>query len=258
MSLRGMTAVITGAAQGIGRGIAERLASDGADLILLDVNDDGLADTRDAIKAFGRKCVTVHADVANRQQVADAIRRAMSEMDAINILVNDAGVYTSAPLAEVTEDDWNHTIAVNLTGVFFCCQLVAPYLVRAGGGRIVNIASNGAKIPWVRNHAYCASKAGVIALTKVLALELATQRITVNAVCPGNTLTAMMDEVDANICASEGLEPGTFKREKVHEIPLGRYAVPADIAGVVAFLVSEDGGYVTGQALNVDGGLVLC
>lgn len=258
MSLTGKTALVTGAAQGIGRGIAERLATEGANLILLDVSMGKLSETAETIRALGRRCVARRADVTKRAEVAGALTEAVCELGALDILVNNAGIYTSAALQDVTEDDWNRTIAVNLSGVFFCCQLALSYLMQSGQGRIVNIASNGGKVPWVRNHAYCASKAGVIALTKVLALELASSGITVNAVCPGNTLTAMMDAVDANICASEGLEAGTFKREKVREIPLGRYAMPSDIAGVVSFLVSDDGAYMTGQALNVDGGLVLC
>ncbi len=255
--LKGQVAVITGAGRGIGRGIAERLAAEGTELALIDVDYDAAAVIASQIKTKARRAIALKADVSNQQEVIAALQEANARLGTLDILINNAGIYTSSPLLEVTPEEWQRTIAVNLTGVFFCSQAIVPYLMRKKYGRIINISSTGGKIGWPRNHAYCASKAGVIGLTRVLALDLASYNITVNAICPGNTNTDMLKAVDENICQTEGLEPGTFLKEQLRHIPMGRYAEPADIAALVAFLASQDARHITGQAINVDGGTVM-
>ncbi len=255
--LDGKIAVITGAGQGIGEGIAERLAADGATVVVLDVNAEAAAKVAARINSSGSHAMGLGVDVGKRDAVIEALVKVNNSLGPPDILVNNAGIYTSSPLTEVTEEEWQRTINVNLSGVFFCSQAVAPHLIEKRYGRIINISSTGGKIGWPRNHAYCASKAGVIGLTRVLALDLAPYNVTVNAVCPGNTNTAMLKVVDENICRTEGLERGSFLLEQLTRIPLGRYAEPADIAALVSFLSSRDASYITGQAINADGGIVM-
>ncbi|MBK9745814.1 MAG: SDR family oxidoreductase [Chloroflexi bacterium] len=258
-SLGDQVAVVTGAARGIGKAIALTLASYGAAVALLDVEPKTAEATAQYIKneTGNERLMTLQTDVSNYSSVKRAMSEVADKIGFPSILVNNAGIYTSSPLIEVTPEEWNNTIAVNLSGVFFCSQVVAPYLMERKQGRIINIASTGGKVGWPRNHAYCASKAGVIGLTRVLALDLAPYSVTVNSICPGNTNTDMMLAVDANIARNEGLQPGVFLLEQKASIPLKRFAEPEDVAAMVAFLASDDARHITGQAINVDGGTVM-
>ena len=252
--MRDQVAIVTGAAQGIGRAIAERMAAGGANVALFDVNYDALADLE---QSLGHRAIAFQVDVGDSGQVNAAVEEASARLGKPDILVNGAGIFTAGPLLEVTPEEWNRTIAVNLTGVFFSSQAVAPYLMGKRSGRIINIASIGGKIGFRFNHAYCASKAGVIGLTRVLALDLAPYNVTVNAICPGSTDTDMFQKVDQLTCEYEGLDPGTLRRETQRTIPLGRLAQPAMIADLAAFLASAEAAHITGQAINIDGGAVM-
>jgi NAD(P)-dependent dehydrogenase (short-subunit alcohol dehydrogenase family) len=251
------TAIVTGAAHGIGRAIAERFAEEGAQVALFDFNYEAAAALAGDLRQMGHRTSAFKVDVSHVSQVSAAIEEVGKELGPPNILVNAAGIFTCGPLLEVTPEDWQRTIAVNLSGTFFCSQAVARYLIEKRSGRIINISSIGGKIGFRFNQAYCASKAGVLGLTRVLALDLAPYGVTVNAVCPGSTETDMFRQVDRETCEFEGLEPGTLARETAKSIPLGRLAHPRMIADLVAFLASPDAAHITGQAINVDGGVVM-
>lgn len=250
-------AVVTGAGRGIGRGIAERLSYAGASVAIIDIDHDLAVEAARSLCDRGYSSLPFNVDVSNRGDVMRVFQDIRERLGSPDILVNNAGIYRSKTLLDVDEPDWCDIINVNLSGAFWCAQAVAPDLISKGSGRIVNVASIGGKIGWVRNHAYCASKSGLIGLTRVLALELAPHGVTVNAICPGNTETTMMREVDADICRENGWSTGEFAERTARQIPLGRLASPQDIAGLAAFLCSPEAAFITGQAINVDGGLVM-
>lgn len=252
---RDMAAVVTGGAGGMGRAIVDALLGAGFRVSVLDVaaaferGADHVLEADDRLASF-------EVDVRDRRSVAAAVDRAARHYGHAQVLVTSAGAYQSAPLAEVTEEHWESVLGTNLTGTFNAAQACAPGMHEIGGGSMIFISSTGGKVGWPANHAYCASKAGVLGLMRVLSLELAPARIRVNAVCPGNTDTPMMDLVDADVSRSEGQPKGWFKESLARSIPLGRMASPGDVASLVRFLASADSGHITGQAINVDGGLV--
>lgn len=250
-------AVVTGAGRGIGRGIAISLANAGMAVAALDILPEGVEETAAEIRESGGRANAHKCDVRNRDEVLQSFSAIEKSLGAPNVLVNNAGVYKSSDLASVDPADWLNMIQVNLTGAFWCSQAIAPYLMEASHGRIINVASTGAKIGWEKNHAYCASKSGLLGLTRTLALELARYGTTVNSVCPGNTDTHMMTSVDADICRENGWPAGQFVETVKARIPMGRLAQPGDVAGLVSFLCSEQAQFITGQAINVDGGLVM-
>jgi NAD(P)-dependent dehydrogenase (short-subunit alcohol dehydrogenase family) len=250
-------AVVTGAARGIGRGIAEALARKGIAVALLDIDGNTAKAASLSIEESGGRARAFECDVRDRQAVIETFENVSKSVGPPNILVNNAGIYKSSDLVGVDPNDWINMLQVNLTGAFWCAQAAAPFLIRAPQGRLVNIASTGAKIGWERNHAYCASKSGLLGLTRTLALELAAHGVTVNSICPGNTDTEMMASVDADICADNGWPVGKFAQAMRERIPLGRLATPWDVASLVCFLCSEEAQFITGQAINVDGGLVM-
>ena len=257
LPIKGQIAVVTGGARGIGQAIAERLARDGADIALIDIDYERVRATAALMNANGFRAVAIQADVGRYGDVVRAFELVISQLGSPDILVNNAGIYTSTPLLEVTPEEWKRTIDTNLNGVFYCSQGVAPYLMAKKSGRIVNIASISGKVAWPRSQAYSASKSGVMGLTRALARDLAPYNVTVNAICPGDTNTDMLIQVDKLVSQAEGLDPGTFIRETVKHIPLNRYAEPFDIAALAAFLVSPEARHLTGQAINVDGGAVM-
>ncbi len=241
------TALVTGAGSGIGRAIARRLAADGYHVAVNDV--DPASASRAAAEVGG---VPVAADVGDRADAGRLVAEAVAALGRLDLLVNNAGVCRLGAIADYPEADWRATFRVNVDGVFFCCQAALPHMVRRRRGSIVNIASWSGKSGAAYFGPYCASKFAVIGLTQSLAREVAAQGIRVNAVCPGIVAgTAMRAEIDA--------ESQTFGRptsaERVGLIPLGRLAEPEDVAAVVAFLASDEARYMTGQAVNVTGGL---
>ena len=246
-------AIITGAGSGIGRAIALRLARDGWDIGVLDRDEAGAATTAAQVHQLGRQAALATADVGQRGQVQDAVGRLRAALGPVGVLVNNAGILRTAPFMDTTEADWRATLSVNLDGVFHGCQAVLPAMLAQGAGCIVNMSSWTGK-KGVPNHAaYSASKAAVIALTQSLAAEVAGQGVRVNAVCPGVIVdTAMRDAAEA-LNRAQGL-PDVDARVQT-QVPMRRAGLPADVANVVAFLVSADASYMTGQALNITGGL---
>lgn len=242
--LEGKVALVTGAARGIGRAIAARLQREGAVVVINDI----LKDELEAALAAGVGAMAIPADVSVRVQVQAMVDQVTERYGRLDIMVNNAGVEPKASLLEMTDEQWNHAIAVNLTGVFLGTQIAARHMVaRGGGGRIIQIASIAGKNFLADRANYCASKAGVIGFTREAARELAPYGITVNAVCPGVIETEMTAASRANPAMME---------KWMREIPARRLGNVDEVAGLVAFLAGPDAAYITGQALNVDGGKV--
>ena len=246
------TALVTGAGGGIGRAIALRLAQEGCPVGVLDRDGAAAEQTAVLIRAAGGRAAAQAADVARRDEAAAAASALEAALGPTEILVNNAGILRTAPFLDVTDADWHDTFAVNLDGTFHLCQAVLPGMVARGRGTVVNMASWTGK-KGVPNHAaYSASKFAVIGLTQSIAGEMAAHGIRVNAVCPGIIVeTAMRTEAEAANKA-QGL-PDVHTRAR--NVPLGRPGVPDEIAGVVAFLASDEASYMTGQAVNITGGL---
>ncbi|MFZ5816530.1 MAG: SDR family NAD(P)-dependent oxidoreductase [Bacillota bacterium] len=242
--LQGQVALVTGAGRGIGKAIAQRLQEAGARVVLNDIDEGNLRLAR----AEGLGVDAIRADVSVRAEVQSMVDQIIAEHGRLDILVNNAGVEPKASLLEMTDEQWERTLAVNLTGVFLCTQIAARHMAeRGGGGRIIQIASIAGKhwLPKAAN--YVASKAGVMGFVKEAARELAAYGITVNAVCPGVIITEMTAESRAN--------PAIMERW-MREIPMARLGEPWEVAGMVAFLAGPEAGYITGQSFNVDGGKV--
>jgi NAD(P)-dependent dehydrogenase (short-subunit alcohol dehydrogenase family) len=245
-------ALITGAGTGIGRAIALRLARDGWAIAVNDIDRSRASAVAREIAATAARSASIVADVGDREAARRMVDGAIEALGAVDLLVNNAGVCRLGAVAEFSEPDWRATFRVNVDGVFFCCQAVLPHMLSRGRGNIINLASWSGKSGAAYFGAYCASKFAVIGLTQSLAKEIAAQGIRVNAVCPGIVAgTEMRARVDAE---SRALGRPT-STDRVGWIPMGRLAEPEDVAGVVAFLVSDDARYMTGQAFNVTGGL---
>jgi len=256
----GRTVLITGAARGIGAATARRLARDGARLVLSDV--DGVGVEKLAAELGG---VAVRADVTNAADIARMVDEPYQRWGRLDVLFNNAGVIRLQPLLDVTEAEWNRVLDVNLKAVFFVLQAVARRMKTQSpmpGSELRGKLIQTASIAGYRggNHLmtpYSASKAGVISLTRSAAQALAADRITSNCVCPGAVDTAMWEQIDREWGALHGWEPREAWKRRIAGIPLGRPETPDDVAGVIAFLASADSDYMTGQAIKVDGGMVM-
>ncbi|MDR7468497.1 MAG: SDR family oxidoreductase [Armatimonadota bacterium] len=248
-------AVVTGAARGIGRAIAVRLAADGFALALVDVDPVALQEAT-ALVSCRTDVLAMHADLTVLDEIARAVDRTQSAWGRIDAWVNNAGREVTAPFLEVTPQEWEAALAINLRTVFFATQMAARAMIAAGvRGRIVNIASIAGRSGRADQAPYAAAKAGVISVTRSAALALAPYGITVNAVCPGVVDTAMTRRVHQARARWLGITPEESLRRMVERIPLGGMARPEDVAAAVAFFCSPHARYITGQALNVCGGL---
>ena len=246
-------ALVTGAGGGIGRAIALRLARDGCDIAILDVNAAGAEETARLVRETGRRSCAVTANVAERASVRAAVDSMVAELGPIDVLVNNAGILRTAPFVDVSEADWRATMSVNLDGVFHCSQAVLPSMIERHSGCIVNMSSWTGKRGAANHGAYSATKAAIIALTQSVATEVAAQGVRVNAVCPGTIVDTQMRAESEALNKAQGL-PDIDTRVKTL-IPMRRAGLPEDIANVVSFLASDDASYMTGQALNITGGL---
>jgi 3-oxoacyl-[acyl-carrier protein] reductase len=245
--LVGRTAIVTGGAKGIGRGIAEAFAHEGADVAIADIaTNDQAAAVIETIQQAGRKAIFIRTNVADEQQVRNMVEAVQKDFGHIDILVNNAGIFTQALVENLSIADWDKVLAVNLRGTFLCARFVLPYMLEQGWGRIINIASQLGYIGGQEVAHYSASKGGVIAFTKALAREVATRNVLVNAIAPGPILTDLL--------ASETEE---WKSAKLAELPIGRFGEVSEVAPTAVFLASDDATYYVGQTLGPNGGDVM-
>jgi 3-oxoacyl-[acyl-carrier protein] reductase len=243
--LEGKIALVTGAARGIGQAIAVRLAKDGADLALCDVQAEWQNETAEKVRQLGRRVQGYAADVADSAAVQRAVEQVAKDFGRIDVLVNNAGITKDGFLVRMSDEDWDRVLSVNLRGTFLFTRAVAKLMMKQRAGAIVNIASIIGLIGNPGQCNYSASKAGVIAFTKTVARELGSRNIRANAVAPGFIQTRMTESLSEEL-----------KQKMLDAIPLGRLGTADNVANVVAFLASDDAAYVTGQVLNVCGGMV--
>jgi NAD(P)-dependent dehydrogenase (short-subunit alcohol dehydrogenase family) len=257
MELQGQVAIVTGAGRGIGRATALELARMGADIVVAELDTGGADKTAALVQDAGRRAAVIPTDVTKRADLAAMVERTLAAFGRIDVLVNNAGIYRAAPVLEVTEEHWDAIMTINARAVFFASQAVLPTMIAAKRGCIVNLASMAGKIGSRTNLPYNASKAAVVSMTKSLALAHAADGVRVNCVCPGFVETDMWTMVARDQGALLGLTPEEFTRRRVESVPLGRMERPEDVANVIGFLASPRAAYMTGQALSVDGGLVM-
>jgi NAD(P)-dependent dehydrogenase (short-subunit alcohol dehydrogenase family) len=254
----GKVVVITGGAQGLGEAFANRFARDGASVVVIDLQCDKCEQVAARLTSeYGVSALALAASVSDPTSIGAVITQVLECFGRIDIWVNNAGIYRGTPMEDLTMNEWQWMLDVNYTGVFVCTQAVAPVLKAQRSGRIVNMSSIAGRTGFKNSLAYCSTKAAVIGLTHASAMDLAPFGITVNAVCPGTIMTEMVQKVDAAICANEGWPVGTHLKNKAASIPVQRLGTVEDVAGVVAFLASDDAAFVTGQAIEVDGGELL-
>ncbi len=254
----GKTIVITGGNKGIGYAIAERFAAEGANLVIASVEAQ-VNDAAQSLRKTGAEVLPVICDVSDKSAVKALYDQAEKEFGEIDISVQNAGIITIAKVEDLTEREWDATMDVNTKGVFLCCQEAISRMRKTGkGGRIINTASGQARDGFIYTPHYAASKFGVMGLTQSLAKEVALDDITVNAICPGIIKTDMWDYNDRVWGAMLGnYGPGELMASWVENIPMKRAGSGKDVAGLVSFLASEDATYITGQTINVDGGLIM-
>lgn len=243
-SLKGKTAIVTGATRGIGRACARAFAKCGANLVLNGINMKGLGDLAAELGRYQVGRVVVAGDIAKRETAESLARQAMEAYGRLDILVNNAGVMVRAPFLDTPEEEWRRLMDVNYHGALYACQAVLPAMIRQGGGSIVNISSAAAKTCHGNSHpSYGASKAALLSLTQKLALDMGPSHIRVNAVCPGPTASEMTEQWSAG-----------YRAKVLEGIPLGRMGTPEDQAAAVLFLASDLASFITGESINVNGG----
>ena len=246
MSLAGKTALVTGAAQGIGRDIALALAADGADVAICDVNIDAARTTAADIEAKGRKSLAVKANVASSEEVTAMVDQTVQSLGRLDILVNNAGITRDGLILRMKDEDWDLVLSINLKGAFLCTKSALKYMTKQRTGTVINIASIVGAMGNAGQVNYVASKAGLIGMTKTIAREYANRNITANAVAPGFIDTAMTQALTENV-----------RQELAKQIPLGRLGSSEDVANAVRFLASPAAAYITGQVIHVNGGMYM-
>ncbi|MDD4980897.1 MAG: 3-oxoacyl-[acyl-carrier-protein] reductase [Candidatus Omnitrophica bacterium] len=246
MRLKDRVAFITGGAQGIGREIALKLADEGADIAVGDINLAKATQTQADIQAKGRQAMAIELDVTDSMKVTEAVNKILDKFGKVDILVNNAGITKDGLILRMGDTEWDAVISVNLKGTFNCTKAVSKVMIKQRYGRIINIASIIGIIGNIGQANYSASKAGIIALTKTTARELASRNVNVNAIAPGFIQTEMTAKL-----------PEDLKAKMLGVIPLGRFGSPVDVAAVCVFLASEEANYITGQTIIVDGGMVM-
>ncbi len=246
MSISGKIALVTGAAQGIGREIALALAADGADVAICDVNLEAAQKTAADIEATGKKSLAIKANVASSADVSAMIEQVVEKFGRIDILVNNAGITRDGLILRMKDEDWDLVLSINLKGAFLCTKSALKYMTKQRSGTVINIASIVGAMGNAGQANYVASKAGLIGLTKTIAREYANRGITANAVAPGFIETAMTQALPENV-----------RQELAKQIPMGKLGTPGDVANAVRFLASPWASYITGQVVHVNGGMYM-
>lgn len=257
MALTGKVVLVTGAAQGIGRGIALRLAKEGADIALVDLKEEGLAKVKKEVEALGRKAATFTADISQRDQVFSVVDKAEQALGGFDVIVNNAGIAQVKAIEDVRPEDMDRIFRINVDGTMWGIQAAAAkFKARGQKGKIINASSIAGHDGFALLGVYSATKFAVRALTQAAAKEFASSGITVNAYCPGIVGTDMWVEIDERFSEITGAPKGETYKKYVDGIALGRAQTPDDVAALVAFLASDDSDYITGQAILTDGGIV--
>jgi len=246
MKLANKVAIVTGGGQGIGKAVCLAFAQEGADVVVADLRGRPAEDVSKEVSAFDRKSLSLEVDVADGKKVKKMVEATVATFGRVDVLVNGAGMFIKSSVEDITEEDWDRVMAVNLKGTLLCSQAAGKEMIKQGrGGAIVNIASTAAHIPQPYSGAYSPSKAGVLFLTQMIALEWAKHHIRVNAVSPGSVMTPLFQSI-------YNTEESLARRAK--SIPMNRISQPEEIAKAVVYLSSDDSSYVTGHALVIDGG----
>jgi len=243
MKLKGKKAIVTGAGQGIGRSIAIKMAQEGADVVIAEINPKTGPEVKKEVEALGQKALYIFVDVANKEQVQEMIEKVLSLWGRIDILVNNAGFDRGATLLKVKEEDWDAVLGVHLKGTLNCIQAVAPHMIENRYGKIVNISSIYGKSGGIAAISYSSAKGGILALTKSVARELGRYEINVNAVLPGLIYTPTIEKM-----------PEKYRNMIIENTPLRRMGRPEEVANVVAFLASDEASFITGAWVEVSGG----
>ncbi len=246
VDLSSRVAIVTGGGDGIGRATALAFAEAGAQVVVADIRAEAASQTAEEIEAKGVKALAVPVDISLGEQVTDMVARTVEAFGRIDILVNNAGITRDRLLLRMSDENWDGVLNINLRGAFLCTRAVVRYMVRQRWGRIINIASVIGLMGNVGQANYAAAKAGLLGLTKTAAREIATRGVTVNAVAPGFIQTRLTERLGEEV-----------KQRILQQIPLGSFGLPEDVAHTVLFLASEEARYITGQVLNVDGGMVM-
>jgi NAD(P)-dependent dehydrogenase (short-subunit alcohol dehydrogenase family) len=249
MRFKGKVVIVSGAGSGIGRAVAELFAEEGGRVVILDIEKRGVDETSTSISRRKGEALPLVCDVTDEGDVSNGVAQVLRHYRHIDVLCNNAGVELSKPLARTEEYEWDRVLAVNLKGMFLLSKHVVPHMISSGGGAIVNTSSISGLLGWPDSSAYCASKGGVIQLTREMAVEYGPCNIRVNCICPGTTVTPMIDR----LLGLEDDPEGTSQSIRVMH-PLGRFAQPEEIARAMLFLASEEASFVTGAVLPVDGG----
>lgn len=250
--LDGKTALITGSARGIGRAFAERYVAEGARVAIADID---MIRAQETASQIGDRAIAVHLDVTDQASIDAAVASSVEQLGQIDILINNAAIFTAAPITEITRDDYARTFDINVTGTLFTLQAVARHMIDRGiKGRIINMASQAGRRGEPLVAVYCATKAAIISLTQSAGLNLITHGINVNAISPGVVDGEHWDGVDAFFAKYENKAPGQKKREVGAAVPYGRMGTADDLTGMAVFLASDDADYVVAQCYNVDGG----
>ncbi len=250
MHLKDRVAIVTGSGRGIGRGIALELACHGANVVVADMRYELAQDVAGEIKGMGRQALAVSTDVTQRTQVKEMMAKAMEAFGKIDILVNNAGWDKIEPFVKSTEETWDKVIAINFKGVLYCVREVLDHMIERQYGKIISIGSDAGRVGSSGEAVYSGTKGAVIAFSKTLAREMARYKINVNVVCPGPSDTPLFAEI--------GQDNPKLVESLKRVIPWGRLGAPEDIAHAVAFLASDEAGFITGQTLSVSGGLTMC
>lgn len=255
--LNGVVSFVTGGSRGIGRGICLALASAGSSVVVASLHKKRADKVVNKIRdKYSSDAMAVGADVRSGKDLENALKKTLHRFGAINVLVNNAGVVNMSPVMDLNEDDWDYVFDINVKGVFLASQIFGKQMIKQGiGGRIINISSIGYKVRLINRAHYCASKAAVDAFTRVLALELAPYKITVNSLCPGTVKTDLLEYIEKQEAQRRGVSVEKIVEELKSKIPLGRLLTPIDIGKVAIFLASNEfSDAITGQCINVDGG----